>query len=96
MKNDIPDECEADCNNNGYPDSYDIDMGWSDDLNTDGVPDECQCLADITEDGVVNVNDLLAVIGYWGSSIPAGDLNYDGIVDVSDLLVVIANWGPCE
>ena len=94
--NGIPDECEIDCNTNGYPDDYDIKMGWSEDVNGDGVPDECQCIADITGDNMVNVEDLLAIIGYWGSSGPLGDVNSDGIVDVSDLLIVVGSWGPCE
>ena len=94
-ENDIPDECEVDCNTNGYPDDYDIKMGWSDDVNGDGIPDDCQCIADITGDYVVNVEDLLAIIGYWGSDGPLGDVNQDGIVDVSDLLIVVGNWGLC-
>ena len=66
------------------------------------------CPADISPgggDGVVNVNDLLAVITSWGSCpipcpprcaadiapIPAGDC----AVNVNDLLAVITNWGPC-
>jgi hypothetical protein len=44
-------------------------------------------------DGLVNVGDLLVVIGNWGSANPAADINHDGRVDVSDLLMVIANWG---
>jgi hypothetical protein len=43
-----------------------------------------------------NVNDLLIIIGYWGSNTTQADLNFDGIVNVSDLLIVIDNWGPCE
>jgi hypothetical protein len=95
-ENGIPDECEDDCNTNGYPDDYDITMGWSYDVNGDGIPDECQCIADITGDNTVDVEDLLAIIGYWGSDGPLGDVNADGIVDVLDLLIVIGNWGPCE
>jgi outer membrane protein assembly factor BamB len=61
------------------------------------------CLADITGDGTVNVNDLLAVINGWGRcpppptacppdiSPPGGD----GVVNVNDLLAVINAWGPC-
>jgi len=94
--NGIPDECEVDCNINGYPDDYDIKMGWSDDVNGDGVPDECECIADITGDNMVNVDDLLAIVGYWGSGGPLGDVNEDGIVDVTDLLIVVGNWGECE
>jgi ligand-binding sensor domain-containing protein len=51
---------------------------------------------DATGDGLVNVNDLLAVIGAWGAC-PAGscpaDLNSDGVVNVDDLLMVINHWG---
>jgi hypothetical protein len=50
---------------------------------------------DITGDGVIDVNDLLAVIGAWGACPPGScpaDLNGDGFVDVDDLLLVISNW----
>jgi hypothetical protein len=58
-------------------------------------------VADITGDGTVNVDDLLAVIGAWGScpKSPAecpGDIapqpRGDGTVDIDDLLLVISNW----
>ena len=51
---------------------------------------------DISGDGIVDVSDLLIVIGYWGSTDSPADLNFDGIVDVSDLLIVVGYWGPCE
>ena len=73
-----------------------------DDLNENEIIDDCECLADIsdgttpgTPDGLVNVNDLLAIIGYWGSDVPIGDINFDGTVGVDDLLIVIGAWGPC-
>jgi len=57
---------------------------------------------DVNHDGLVNVSDLLAVIGAWGACppqpaacpadvapLPSGD----GVVNVTDLLMVIANWG---
>jgi hypothetical protein len=55
---------------------------------------------DITGDGVVDVDDLLAVINAWGKcSAPPGKCaadiapeEGDGVVDVDDLLVVINNW----
>ena len=53
---------------------------------------------DITGDGCVDVDDLLAVINGWGSCpVPpcAGDANQSGSVDVDDLLIVINNWQPC-
>lgn len=53
------------------------------------------CTGDFDNSGAVNVDDLLIVIGAWGSSGPQGDANGDGMVNVDDLLLVIANWGPC-
>jgi hypothetical protein len=61
-------------------------------------PSTCgsSCQEDIDQDGMINVNDLLAVVGGWGGSDPALDLNGNGTVDTPDLLAVIAAWGPCE
>jgi hypothetical protein len=78
-----------------------------------GVGDPCDsslpatCAADVTgpndePDGLVNVSDLLLVIGNWnqsgdGTFRPAGDCapapNGDCQVNVSDLLAVIGDWG---
>jgi predicted outer membrane repeat protein len=67
---------------------------------TDGggntIVDECPECPDINGDDIVDVSDLLIVIGYWGSTDSPADINDDGIVDVSDMLIVISNWGPCE
>jgi len=51
---------------------------------------------DVDLDGVVDVNDLVAVLAAWGPcpGCPA-DLNDDGVVDVQDQLFVLAGWGPC-
>jgi hypothetical protein len=84
-----------DCNTNGIPDECDIADETSEDINGDGVPDECQCLADIDGSGAVTIDDILVVIGYWGSSSPAGDLNSDGIINIEDLLIIFDEWGPC-
>ncbi|MBC8310146.1 MAG: CotH kinase family protein [Phycisphaerales bacterium] len=48
---------------------------------------------DVNGDGVIDVSDLLAVVGSWGScdGCPE-DINGDGQVDVTDLLAVIAVW----
>jgi glucose/arabinose dehydrogenase len=68
------------------------------DSDSDGVPDSCepQLPADLTGDGVVDVDDLLLVINTWGPcpvKAPCiADLVVDGLVDVDDLLVIINNW----
>jgi hypothetical protein len=71
----------------------------------DDVYEHCnfeQCPAeptpgDMNGDGVVDMSDLLMLLGQWGNC-PAGqscpgDLNDDGAVDVLDLLVLLGNWG---
>lgn len=67
-----------------------------------GNPDTPGAPGDATGDGVVNVEDLLAVIGAWGSCpAPPADCDADvapypdgdGIVNIDDLLAVISNWG---
>jgi len=58
---------------------------------------QCPISADLNCDGVVNVSDLLILLGDWGActepdACPA-DLNDDGVVNVSDLLILLSNWG---
>lgn len=52
------------------------------------------CPADIVGDGVIGIEDVLAVVGGWGEKGPT-DLNNDNITDVVDLLFVIDTWGDC-
>ena len=86
---------QADCNENAIGDVCDIADETSLDVDGSGVPDECECLADQSLDGEVNVNDILIVIATWGTNGSLGDVNYDGIVDTNDILAVISAWGPC-
>lgn len=55
---------------------------------------EAATIIDLNNDGVVDVSDLLILLGAWGPCLncPA-DYNGDGTVDVSDLLLLLANWG---
>ena len=87
---------QADCNENGIGDICDIADGTANDINGNSIPDECECISDIFEDGTVDVLDLLAVINFWGSNGGDADINFDGAVDVIDLLAVIDKWGSCE
>lgn len=52
---------------------------------------------DLNADGIVNVSDMLLLLGDWGACPAKGacpaDLNDDGNVNVSDLLQLLANWG---
>jgi hypothetical protein len=52
-------------------------------------------IGDVNQDGVVNIQDLLAVIASWGTcpaTCPA-DIDHNGVVNIQDLLAVISNWG---
>jgi hypothetical protein len=59
------------------------------------------CPADTNNDNLVNVTDLLAVIGAWGTcagcppTLCAADINEDCSINVTDLLAVIGAWGVC-
>lgn len=45
-------------------------------------------------DGVVGINDFLALLADWGTVGSPCDFNGNG-VDVVDFLDLLANWGPC-
>ena len=71
--------------------------GWANVMFFEGLSSGCGCVADITGDGVVNVSDLLTILGVWGSCEACeADINEDGFVNVTDLLIVIGEWGPCN
>jgi hypothetical protein len=69
-----------------------------------GVEPQPVCLGDVAPfggDGVVNIDDLLIIIGAWGTSNPQYDIappvpgGGNGIVNIDDLLLVINSWGMC-
>jgi hypothetical protein len=97
----VPDICEfpsasTDCNLNGIPDLCDVVSAFSSDVNTNFVPDECECSGDIDANGRVDVDDIIDVITSWGASgASAADVNSDGIVDAADLVIVLAGYGIC-
>ena len=57
--------------------------------------DDASCTGDINGDSVVDVTDLLEVVGSWGVAGGPADINGDGIVDVGDVLELVGVWGPC-
>jgi len=61
-------------------------------IGTCGVP----CPADVDGNGSVNVSDILAIVGAWGTNDSAADVNGDGTVNVSDILEAVSSWGPCS
>lgn len=69
----------------------------------DGTTPEIDALADVRPrlpgdanlDGVVDVDDVFAVLGHWGPARPYGwncEFTGDGQVDIDDLFTVLGNW----
>lgn len=63
---------------------------------TFGPPSGPPCPADISGNGQVDFQDLLAVLSAFGvcEGCPE-DLDDDDAVGFSDLLIVLSSWGPC-
>jgi len=83
----------ADCDGDGVGDARQILMGDAADVNANFVPDTCELLGDLDEDGDVDGADLAELLGAWGSAIPGpADLDHDGTVGGGDLAILLGNW----
>ena len=102
----VPDQCELegqDCNGNGILDFCDIEDRNVDDVNADGIPDVCQCLGDVNQDGTVDGEDFNQVFDFIqasGQSDPPclgcpEDVNNDGLVNILDLNYITKYSGTC-
>ncbi len=62
------------------------------------VDEPAPCPGDTDGNGIVNIDDLLTVIGQFGKDCNGGcngDTNDDGVVNIDDVLQVISAFGPC-
>ncbi|MDG2423186.1 MAG: hypothetical protein P8M22_04335 [Phycisphaerales bacterium] len=66
-----------------------------DGISCDTATCTAPCPGDFNLNGAIDVDDLLAVIGNFGTSNDLYDLDQDGVVDVDDLLQIISTFGPC-
>lgn len=77
-ENNIPDECEPDCDESGIVDECEIVAGSSVDCNLNGVPDECELVGgDCNGNGVPDDCDLAG-----GTS---EDCNFNAVPDTCDI-----------
>ena len=94
-----------DCNDNGFADVYDIAVGpgagGSEDVDNDGVPDECFGVSCNAADqsppfGVMNIDDLLVFLERWANGNPLADIAPpgapDGLYNVDDLFVFLDSF----
>jgi glucose/arabinose dehydrogenase len=67
------------------------------DVDGNGVPDACECAADLVRDNFVDGADLGVMLSQWGALTPVttADLNRDGAVDGIDLGLLLSAWGSC-
>jgi hypothetical protein len=91
-----PNADQADCDGDGQGDVCAIREGESADVNGNGLPDECECLADFNGNGAVDVDDLIELLLSWGPCPQcAPDMDGSGTVDVDDLVGLLDAWGGC-
>jgi hypothetical protein len=71
---------------------------WSNDVNGNALPDECELIGDLDGDGMVGVLDFLILLSEWGPCpepcppFCAADLDNDCNVGVLDFLTLLTNW----
>lgn len=93
----LPGDDITDCNNNGVDDATDIANGTSQDLNMDGIPDECpgqmnRLCADVNNNGSVEPTDFTAWINAFNTNNYRCDQNGDGTCTPTDFTAWIANF----
>lgn len=89
-------EYSADCDGDGIVDRGAISQGLAVDFNCNGIPDSCECVGDLDQNGAVEAPDLSLLLMNWGSSGGIADLNRSGVVDAADLVMLLSRWGSCS
>ncbi|MEO1008718.1 MAG: PQQ-dependent sugar dehydrogenase [Planctomycetota bacterium] len=82
----MPTEAITDCDGDLTDDACEIAAGAEADVNGDGIPDDCQCLADIDGDGELTIFDFLEFQNLFDAGDLAADINGDGELTVFDFL----------
>ena len=83
----------ADCDEDGFPDGFEIEFLDAPDEDGNGIPDECgSVIGDLDGDGFVNGIDLAMLLAAWATSSAAEDLDGDGVVGPEDLTYLLSAW----
>jgi hypothetical protein len=85
----------GDCNDNGVLDICEIADGDQDDLDANGWPDECDCLADMDDSDWVYYDEIVIWLQEFGKTDSVADVNQNGLVEILDLIYVLSHWGEC-
>jgi len=83
--------------NEHWIDNVSFDVPGPNDLNSNGIPDECECVADYNRDGGVDGQDIEKFfIDFENGNIRA-DVNFDGGLTGDDVGVFFGQWetGGC-
>ena len=63
-------------------------------LYRNDTPQSGSCASrDLDGDGTIGFNDLLVILGAFGSGSTHGDFNFDGVIDFTDLITLLGVWG---
>jgi len=91
----------TDLNNDGLPDfvtvnENEVDLTGPPDVTSviaNPDPSNPSCGADLNFDGVVNINDIVILLQFFGQESLGGDANGDGFTDLLDLVLVLELFG---
>jgi sugar lactone lactonase YvrE len=85
--NTVPDQCEDDCNQNGVPDEYETQNGFTADTNGNGIPDSCEpdCNANAVADHTELSQNMALDLDRNLVLDECEDCNSNGVTDWKDL-----------
>ncbi len=79
----------------GFEGSFNVQVSGDEGIELIPVSFTHTCVWDcVGGDGIIGIDEFLAVIGMWGQTGVPCDVNGDG-VGIDDFLAVLGLWGPC-
>jgi glucose/arabinose dehydrogenase len=81
----------SDCDNDTVSDGRELELGTQVDAGYDGIPDTCQCPADINGDGL-NIDDIFIFLNLWFAGDVRADFNGLDGVNIDDIFIYLNAW----